>query len=195
VLPGSRTSEIRFIQPQFREAVRLIAARVPGLQTIIPVVPHVAARVRDAVADWPAPLHLVESEDDKFAAFDTADAALAASGTVTTELALARTPMAVGYRVGWLTYALALPFFSVKYFTLVNLLLDRLAVPEFLQASCNPQTLADAVVPLLTDQAKAGSQIRDLGEAAKLLGEGGESPSLRAARALLDFVQRRESGM
>jgi lipid-A-disaccharide synthase len=194
VLPGSRTSEIRFILPQFREAVRLIAARVPGLQTIIPIVPHVAARVREAVADWPAPLHLVETEDDKFAAFDAADVALAASGTVTTELALARTPMAVGYRVGAFTYALALPFFSIKYFTLVILLLDRLAVPEFLQAECNPQNLADAVVALLTDKSKAAAQVRDLGEAARLLGEGGEAPSLRAAQALLDFVQRRASG-
>ena len=190
VLPGSRTSEIRFILPQFREAVRLIAARVPGLQTIIPVVPHVAARVREAVIDWPAPLHLVDTEADKFAAFDAADAALAASGTVTTELALARTPMVVGYRVGQITYTLALPFFSIKYFTLVNLILDRLAVPEFLQAECNPQNLADAVVPLLTDKAKAAAQVRDLDEAAKLLGEGGEPPSLRAAQALLDFVLR-----
>jgi lipid-A-disaccharide synthase len=190
VLPGSRTSEIRFILPQFRDAIGLIAARVPGLQTIIPVVPHVAARVREAVADWPAPLHLVESEADKFAAFDAANAALAASGTVTTELALARAPMAVGYKVGWLTYMLALPFFNIKYFTLVNLLLDRLAVPEFLQGACNPKNLADAVVSLLTDKVKADAQRRDLAEAAKLLGEGGEPPSLRAAQALLDFVQR-----
>jgi lipid-A-disaccharide synthase len=194
VLPGSRTSEIRFILPQFRDAVRLIAARVPGLQTIIPLVPHVAARVREAVADWPAPLHLLESEADKFAAFDAADAALAASGTVTTELALARTPMVVGYRVGAVTYVLALPFFSIKYFTLVNLILDRLAVPEFPQAACNPHNLADAVVPLLTDKAKAAAQVRDLDEAAKLLGEGGEPPSLRAAQALLDFVQRFDKG-
>jgi lipid-A-disaccharide synthase len=194
VLPGSRTSEIRFILPQFRDAVRLIAARVPGLQTIIPVVPHVAARVREAVADWPAPLHLVDTEDDKFAAFDAADVALAASGTVTTELALARTPMVVGYKVGWITYTLALPFFSIKYFTLINLLLDRPAVPEFLQAACNPQKLAEAVVPLLTDKAKAATQVRDLGEAARLLGEGGEPPSLRAAQALLDFVQRFDKG-
>jgi lipid-A-disaccharide synthase len=191
VLPGSRTSEIRFILPQFREAVRLIAARVPGLQTVIPVVPHVAERVHEAVPNWPAPLHLVENEADKFAAFDAADAALAASGTVTTELALARTPMVVGYRVGALTYTLALPFFSIKYFTLVNLILDRLAVPEFLQADCNPRTLADAVVPLLTDKAKAAAQVRDLDEAAKLLGEGGAPPSLRAAQALLDFIQNK----
>lgn len=191
VLPGSRTSEIRFILPQFRDAVRLIAARVPGLQTIIPVVPHVSARVHEAVADWPAPLHLVESENDKFAAFDAADAALAASGTVTTELALARTPMVVGYRLGALTYALGRRFFKLPYFTLVNLLLNRGAVPEFLQAECNPQNLADAVVPLLMDKAKADAQVCDLDEAAKLLGEGGEPPSLRAAQALLDFVQRR----
>ncbi len=141
-------------------------------------------------------MHLVEDEKDKFAAFDAADAALATSGTVTTELALARTPMVVGYRLGALTYALGRRFFKLPYFTLVNLLLDRGAVPEFLQADCNPLALADAVVPLLTDKAKADAQVRDLDEAAKLLGAGGEPPSLRAAQALLDFVnQRRASGM
>jgi lipid-A-disaccharide synthase len=197
VLPGSRTSEIRFILPQFRETVRLIAARIPDLQTVIPVVPHVAARVRDGVSSWPVPLHLIENEMDKYAAFDAADVALAASGTVTTELALARTPMVAGYRVGWLTYALARPFFRLDYFTLVNLLLGRQAVPEFLQTACNPQNLSAALVPLLTDSTKAAAQVSDLAEAAKLLGEGGEAPSLRAARALIEFIragQRRVIG-
>src|ERR1700709_470641 len=78
VLPGSRSSEIRFILPVFKDAVAEIAKRVPGLITILPTVPHVAARVRAATENWPAPLHIVENEADKFAAFDAAAAALAA---------------------------------------------------------------------------------------------------------------------
>jgi lipid-A-disaccharide synthase len=190
VLPGSRSSEIRFILPVFRAAVAKIAVSIPGLVTVIPTVPHVASRVRDAVRDWPVPLHVIEGEVDKFSAMNTADAALAASGTVTTELALARTPMVVAYRVGWLTYMLARPLMVTRWITLVNLLLEREAVPEFLQSAATPRALADAVVHLLTNARTADAQRADLDLAASLLGQGCEAPSLRAARALIDFVDR-----
>jgi len=107
LLPGSRTSEIRFIFPTFRKAVEMLAPRIPGLVTVLPTVPHVAAKVRAGAEGWPTPLHILESEDDKYAAFDAADVALAASGTVTAEVALSRTPMVVAYKVGGLTFALA----------------------------------------------------------------------------------------
>jgi lipid-A-disaccharide synthase len=191
VLPGSRTNEIRFILPIFREAVRIVAKRVPSLVTILPTVPHVAARVRGAIGDWPTPIHLIENDDDKFAAFDAANVALAASGTVTTELALARTPFVAAYRVGAVTYALGRWLFKLPYFTLVNLLLERKAVPEFLQAGASPENLADAVIVLFQDAQTAQGQIADLEEAAHRLGEGGEPPSLRAARAIVDFVRAR----
>lgn len=192
VLPGSRTNEIRFILPVFREAVALLATKVPELVTILPTVPHVAAHVREGARDWPTLLHIVEGEGDKFAAFDAADAALAASGTVTTELALSRTPMVTAYKVGALTYALARPLFRLRYFTLVNLLLDREAVPEFLQSRASPQNLANALLPLLTDAQAAKGQIADLEKATQLLGEGGAAPSLRAAQALLDFLHEKK---
>jgi lipid-A-disaccharide synthase len=188
VLPGSRTSEIRFILPTFRAAVAKIAERLPNLATVVPTVPHVASLVRGAVRDWPVPLHLIEDEANKFAAMSASNAALAASGTVTTELALARTPMVVAYRVGWLTYLLARPLVLSKWITLVNLLLDRGAVPEFLQGAATPQKLADAVVTLMTDARAADEQRSDLELATKLLGQGSEAPSLRAARAILQFV-------
>jgi lipid-A-disaccharide synthase len=194
VLPGSRSNEIRFILPVFREAVRLLSARVPGLVTVLPTVAHVAARVRDATTDWPAPLHVIFDEDQKFAAFDAANAALAASGTVTTELALARVPFVSAYRVGWLTYALGRRLFKLPHFTLVNLLLQRGAVPEFLQGAASPQNLADAVTPLLTAPEAAVRQRHDLDEAMGLLGRGDEPPSLRAAGAILDFVRNRRAG-
>lgn len=189
VLPGSRASEIRFILPAFRGAVEIAARRVPGLVTVIAAVPHMVGRIREKTGSWPTPLHIVEGDADKFAAFDAADAALAASGTVTTELALAGTPMVVGYKLGWLTYALARPFIHVRFATLVNLLLDREAVPELIQSRCTPGRLGDAVVELLTDATAREKQKADLAAAVKLLGVGGEAPSLRAARAILDFVR------
>jgi lipid-A-disaccharide synthase len=189
VLPGSRTSEIRHIMPAFRAAVGLLAKRIPRLVTVLSTVPHVAALARAGAANWPVPLHIVEGDDEKFAAFDAADAALAASGTVTTELALSRTPMAVAYKAGWLTAIVAKTLVHVKFATIANLLLDREAIPEFIQERATPQALAGAVFPLLTDKNAAARQVADLDEAMHLLGQGAEQPSLRAARAILDFVR------
>jgi len=189
LLPGSRSNEIRFILPEFRSAVALLAQRIPGLVTVLPTIPHVAAKVAAATAEWPTKLHILHSEDDKFAAFDAADVALAASGTVTAELALAKTPMVVGYRVGAITYALSSLIMNVKYITLVNVLLECEAVPEFLQSRLQPGLLADAVEKLLRDPAARAEQVASLRQFDAMLGEGTEAPSLRAARALLDFLE------
>jgi lipid-A-disaccharide synthase len=189
VLPGSRRNEIRFILPPFKKAIERLAREVPGLVCVMPTVGHVAPLVRRAALDWPTPVHVVESDAEKFAAFDAADAALAASGTVTSELALAGTPMVVGYRLGRITYALARRFLLVPYIVLVNLILDREAVPEFIQEKCEPETLARALRPLLSDTPERARQIRDLEEAVREFGAGGEAPSLRAARALLELAQ------
>jgi lipid-A-disaccharide synthase len=189
VLPGSRTNEVRLLLPVFRAAVALLAKQIPGLICVLPLVPHVAARVREGVADWPTPLHLLEGDGDKFSAFDAANAALAASGTVTTELALSRTPMVMAYKLGWLTYKLMKPLVHTPYGTLVNIILKREAVPEYVQDKCTPQGLANGLLPLLTDKAAADAQIRDLDEATRKLGRGKEAPSLRAAEALLAFMR------
>ncbi|HEY0265701.1 MAG TPA: lipid-A-disaccharide synthase [Rhizomicrobium sp.] len=189
LLPGSRTSEIRFILPVFRETVARLAAESPGLVTVLPTVPHVAAKVCAATHAWPTPLHVVDSEADKYAAFDAADVALAASGTVTAELALAHTPMVVGYKVGGLTFFLSKFLMTVKHITLINILLDREAVPEFLQGAASPENLAAAVAHLFRDAQARQAQIEAMKDFGRLLGEGDEAPSLRAARVLLDFVE------
>jgi lipid-A-disaccharide synthase len=193
VLPGSRMSEIRPLLPIFQDAVARVRADVPNLVCILPAVPHLAPDIRKIATLWPAPLHIVETEADKFAAFDTANAALAASGTVTTELALAATPMVVAYRIGWVTAILMRPLIRVRYVTLVNLLLDRQAVPEFLQHRCRAGLLAPALLQLLQDKEARDQQKEDLAAAVHLLGGDEEAPSLRAARALLDFVRERRS--
>lgn len=191
VLPGSRTSEIRFILPVFRETVARLARDIPGLVTVLPTVPHVAAKVRAACQDWPTPLTITESEADKYATFDAANVALAASGTVTAELALARTPMVVAYKVGGLTFFLSKFLMTVTHITLINILLGRAAVPEFLQAKATPDALADAVAHLLRDGDARAAQTAAMDEFAQALGAQAEAPSLRAARTLLDFLASR----
>jgi lipid-A-disaccharide synthase len=191
LLPGSRSSEIRFIFPVFKAAVALLAGEVPGLVTVLPTVPHVAARVRAAAQGWPTRVHILENEADKFAAFDAADVALAASGTVTAELALARTPMVVAYKVGGLTFFLSKFLMTVRHITLINILLDRPAVPEFLQDRATAEALAASVARLFRDADARAAQVAAMDDFARLLGEGDEPPSLRAARVLLDFVEAR----
>ena len=189
VLPGSRANEVRALLQIFRETVAVLAKSVTDLHCVLPAVAHVATAVRSGTENWPTSLHVVEGEADKFASFAAADAALAASGTVTTELALAGVPMAVGYKLGWLTYRLVRPFVRVPYITLVNLLLGYEAVPEFIQDRCRPDLLAACLERLLLDTEYRSKQKEDLYKAASLLGQGGEVPSHRAARALLDFIQ------
>jgi lipid-A-disaccharide synthase len=99
--------------------------------------------------------------------------------------------MVVAYRLGALTYALARPFVNVRYITLANILLDRPAVPEFIQRACTGAALASALSPLLINPEARERQKRDLAEAVEKLGVGGERPSVRAARALLDFAHGR----
>ena len=195
VLPGSRMSEVNLLLPIFREAVAKLAQALPGLVCVLPTVPNVAAEVRSLTESWPVPLYLLDSADDKFASFDAADVALAATGTVTTEVALSGTPMVTAYKLGWLTYALARRFISVKYATLVNILLDREAVPEFIQSRCTPDALADSLLKLFKDADARAGQIRDLDEAMHLLGVGEEAPSLRAARTLLAFAWEKRGAL
>jgi len=189
MLPGSRTSEIRLMFPTFRKTVALLAQKIPGLVTVLPTVPHVTAKVRAATENWPTPLHIIENEADKFAAFDAADVAFAASGTVTAEIALSRTPMVVFYILGGLTYALGIWLFNSRFFTLLNVLLDREAAPEFLQAKARPELMAAELEKLFHDPAARAAQIAAMNEFGRRLGEEEEPPSRRAARVLLDFIR------
>jgi lipid-A-disaccharide synthase len=194
VLPGSRISEIQPLLPVFRETVARMKRELPDLVCVLPAVQHLAGNIRAFTNGWPVALHLLEGEAEKFAAFDAADAALAASGTVTTELALADVPMAVAYKGGWLSSRIARALIRVPHLTLVNILLGREAVPEFLQARCRAELIAPCLVRLLTDHELSARQKQDLHEAVRLLGGEGESPSLRAARMVLQFIAERRAG-
>ena len=160
-LPGSRRSEVSRLMQPFGEALALTAARVGPLNVVIPAVESVSSVIAAALADWPLPAHVVGGEDAKLQAFKAADAALAASGTVTLELALAGTPMIVGYRVDALAARLQ---FLVKtpHFALANLVLGERAFPELMQDDCTPPKLAEALSALLTDGEILAAQRRAL---------------------------------
>lgn len=191
VLPGSRSSEIRFILPVFRETVRRLAAQHPDLVCVLPTLTHLRERIAKETAGWPSRLIVTQTASEKFESFDAATAALAASGTVTTELALARCPMIVAYRVGALTAWIARRLINVPFVTLVNLILKEGVVPEFIQEDCTPERLEPAVAEILFDETARQRQCDGFEKVASALGEGDERPSLRAARVVLSLVGAR----
>lgn len=188
VLPGSRMGEVTRLLPVFQETVTLLAGRHPDLRVVVPTVATVAATVREAVAAWPVPVVVVEGQEAKYDAFAAADAALAASGTVALELALAGTPTVVAYRVNAVTAWLARRLIRVPYVNLVNILLDTAAVPELLQEDCRPDRLAASLLVLLDDPVAREHQRTDAAQALKMLGYGGPSPGDRAAEAVLEII-------
>jgi lipid-A-disaccharide synthase len=195
VLPGSRRGEVRRLMPVFAETLRRLKREFPGLRAVIATVAGVADQVAEAAAHWPLPVILLRGPEEKYDAFAAADAALAASGTISLELAIARTPMVVAYRVNPLTGFFARPFLArIRFASLVNLLLGREAIPEFLLGRCRPSLLAPAIARLLRDPAARRAQSEGAAEALSGLGLDGPPPSMRAARTILRVIAEHEAG-
>ncbi len=188
VLPGSRLGEVTRHVSVFGETIALLARRVPGLHVVVPAFAAVEAEVATATADWRAPTTVVNGRDEKYDAFAASNAALAVSGTVALELAIAGVPMAIAYRGNPLSIWLAKRMSSLSYICLINLILDRPVVPEFIQQACRADTLADAMVRLLSDEKASREQRTQARRAAELIGLGGPAPSVRAADIILEVI-------
>jgi lipid-A-disaccharide synthase len=182
VLPGSRSSEIRRVGPTLWRAAEILEQKRPGLKLVV-----VAARsVAKAVHDQAAPIALIVDEHEKEDAFDAATAAIAASGTVTTEVALQGTPMVIGYRLGWITWAIWRAFlFKGRFATLMNVAAKEEVAPEFLQTQFTAVNIARAAAPLLDDPALREDQVRRQDDALALMGRGGRPAAEIAADVVL----------
>lgn len=195
VLPGSRAGEVARLGPRFGAAVAQVAARRPDLRVVVPAAGPETGPVAQAVAHmvqgWAgAPVVLHPGQPDgaalKRAAFGAADVALAASGTVSLELAAAGTPMVIGYDMAPLTRAVLSRLLRINTVTLVNIVSQTSAVPEFLGKACQPAGLAGALCDLLENPQARAAQHAAAALTMERLGKGGEAPGLRAARAVLD---------
>ncbi|MEM9902704.1 MAG: lipid-A-disaccharide synthase [Pseudomonadota bacterium] len=181
VLPGSRTGEVARLAPRFGAALHLLALDLP---VVVPTLPHLAARLRAETADWPGALHVIAPDAaEKRAVFAASTAALAASGTVSLELAAAHCPMAIAYDVNPLTRMIAARLLKIDTFTLVNLVSETRAVPECMGKACTPENIAKALASVLDDPR---AQDAAMALTMERLGRGAERPGLRAARAVLD---------
>jgi len=192
VVPGSRSSEIRRLLGPFAAAISLAQEHFGPLEVVMPTVPALVARLREATVHWPVRPRIVVEPGEKRVAFRQARAALAASGTVTLELALAGVPTVGAYRIGALEMAFARSFVqlqtSVESVILANLVLGARIVPEFLQGDCTGPALADALVPLLADTPERRNQVEAFSRLDEIMGLPAE-PSAKAADILLGLIR------
>ncbi len=187
-LPGSRHGETSRLLPVFAAALERLARRFPGLEAVVPTVAPVAGEVSAAARAWPVKTRVVSGAAEKYDAFAASTVALAASGTVVVELAIAGVPAVVAYKANPLTAWAARRMIRVPYVSLVNLILDRPVMPELLQQRCRPGTLAEAVGTLLADADARAAQVAESRRAAEMIGLGGPPPSRRAAETVLAII-------
>lgn len=191
LLPGSRTSEVTRLLPVFGEAAALMQDAEPSARFFLPVVPHLAELVRNQVANWKVQPAIVEGEAGKFAAFRTARAALAASGTVTLELGLSGIPMVTAYKVSPIEKRIIQALVKVSTPILPSLILGRKVVPEFLQGEASAARLAEAMLPLIRGGAEREAQVAAFAALDEAMKVPGDNPSAAAARIVLDHAGQR----
>ena len=193
ILPGSRPSEVRLLMPVFTEVMRTLARQRPDVTLALPVAetvrPAVLAAVKLMRRQSPdLRLRLIENEAEKLSAMQAADVALACSGTVSTELAMAGCPMVIAYKAEALTALIFRYVATLKHVTLFNIMADKRIAPEFLQQDCTAENLLQAITERLDDKALRDAQIAEQFRALDLMGRGQQPPAEKAAAAILAFL-------
>jgi lipid-A-disaccharide synthase len=190
VLPGSRAGEVRRLLGIFARAIENVRQRAGALDIVIPTVPHLHAHVTEATAAWPLRPRVVVDAEEKQAAFRVARAALAKSGTVTLELAVAGVPMVAAYKVSPVEVIILRRLIQVSSVILANLVLEENVVPEFIQESCTVENLAQALLPLLSDTPERRRQVAAFARLDAIMQIGTAVPSARAAEIILAEAKR-----
>lgn len=184
-LPGSRKGEVARLAPVLGDVLARLQHHHPALRVALPTVPGVADLVREVTAGWVVRPWIIEDAGQKRGAFATADVAIAASGTVSLELAANACPMVIAYDMNPLTLWLMRRAALVDTVTLVNLVSDTRVVPEFIGNRCRADLIAPAVEAVLADPSAQDAAMR---LTMARLGMGGEPPGLRAARSVLGVL-------
>jgi len=191
VLPGSRKTEIRRLTGIFGAAIGRVADSVGPIELVLPTLPHLSEALRNASSGWTVRPRIITTPAEKWAAFRCARAALAASGTVTLELALAGVPTVAAYRLSPFEEIVARLIrlnANLTSVILANLVIGENFVPEFVQHQCTPKRLADALMPLLSDTPERQRQVEGFSRLDSIMGSA--APSAKAADIVLDFARR-----
>ncbi len=190
VLPGSRHDEVSRLLPVFRDAFALLRRSYPNAVALLPTVPAVAGEIKALMANWPGPAHLIEDPARHGDAFAAADAAMAASGTVTLELVLSEVPTIAGYRTSLFTGILLRRMLKAPFVSLPNLLLERAVIPELLQQECTAKNICRGIDELFRDSDLRQAQLATAADLNRLLGgEDPATPSERAADRVLHLLK------
>jgi lipid-A-disaccharide synthase len=190
VLPGSRRSEIAHHMAVFGAAVGRLHSAGVAFELILPTTPHLQAEVAKGLTNWPVQPRVVIGEQDKRAAFRIARAALAKSGTVTLELAIAGVPMVAAYRTGATEAWMLRRVINVNSVILANLVVGANVVPEYLQQDCTPQNLSKALGEVLADSALRRQQVDAFAKIDAIMSTGNQPPSVRAAEIVLATMRK-----
>ncbi len=182
LLPGSRSNEIKYLLNDFLQVADNLFATNPKLFFVIPTVATVRDKIEKKLKNWQTPHLIINGEKERYNAFAASSVALAASGTVSLELALAGVPHLIAYRMNNLTAALARRILKIKYVNLINLIMDQPVIPELLQEKCTVANMTQTIQQLL----KGNSQHTD--EALIKLGKG-ISPSEKIAESLIKLAR------
>lgn len=187
VFPGSRKGELKRLLPVFEQSIEKLRAQVPNLQVVMQVPPALVGTVNAQTSHWKLPPWVISSAVDKKDMFAAANAALAKSGTVALECALAGLPGIITYRTNAFTAALLKRILKTPYVNLANVLLKREVVPELLQERCNPQEISATLLPLLSNTPARAEQVNALAPLGEMLGANDmQSPSDKAAAIILN---------
>ena len=189
VFPGSRRGEIKRLWPVFSKAIEQLKTTIPALEVVIQVPDSLLDAMRERMQGWSVPAHVISNAVEKKDLFAAATAALAKSGTIGLECALAGVASIVAYKANALSVFLLRRMIKVKYVNLANILAEKMIVPELLQEDCTPTKLSTALIPLLTDVEARSAQQLELGKIAHLLGADDDvSPSDKAADIILGLI-------
>jgi lipid-A-disaccharide synthase len=187
VLPGSRRGEVGRLGPIIKETIERLSAHHPDIRIVIPAAPNVRAEI-ECTRNWGHPVLIVDGATERYDAFAAANVALAASGTVTLELAYAGVPSVVIYKVGRLTGEIVRRMIKVKFVSIVNLVGEKEIFPEFIQSRCRPKPISQAVSALLESPERAQMVGKKAQLVARQIAGEGDMPSIRAAAVIQSIV-------
>lgn len=188
VFPGSRQGEISRMWPEFRGAIEQLHATMPHLRVVIQVTPNLVERMQAETRGMKSAPLILNNTEDKRDLFAASTAAIAKSGTIGLECALAGLPSIIAYKANPVSIWLIRRMTTLKYANLANILANRLIIPELIQEDCRADSIARAVLPLLNDAKARAAQRHDLAHIADQLGvNDAHSPSEKAAEVVLNY--------
>ncbi len=191
IMPGSRRSEICRLMPIFCDALEMIMKNDVAVRPIIITIPFLKSTVQKYAFHLPANTVIVDSPTEKMNVFAASNAAIAKSGTGTLELSLAGVPLVIAYKINVISYWIVKSFIKVKYANLLNLVMNKEIIPEFIQKKCKAKLIAKSTLKLLQGGDDAKIQVKEAQEALGKLGLSSEmTPSIRAANVVLDIVKQ-----